>query len=87
MRNRKHILVIARHNPVEALRVAAGLTLLNDKVKVDVLGQLADSPEIAEQKEVLEFAEVPCEVLGEIESGSAERLANDILSADVVYML
>jgi len=35
----KNILVIAKNNKVEALRVAVGLVLLDDTVKVDVLGE------------------------------------------------
>ena len=34
----KNLLVVARHNPAEALRVAAGLTLLSDPVRVAVVG-------------------------------------------------
>jgi len=40
---KKNILVVAKHNKVEALRVAAGLTLMNDTIKVAVLGGLEDS--------------------------------------------
>jgi hypothetical protein len=43
---KKNILVIAKHNKVEALRVAAGLTLMNDAVKVAVLGGLEESPPV-----------------------------------------
>ena len=32
----KNILVVAQHNQAEALRVAAGLTLLSDPVRVAV---------------------------------------------------
>jgi hypothetical protein len=80
----KQVLVIAKYNHHEALRVAAGLTLLNDQVHIDVLGALADTPEINEQKDVLDFAEVPHETLTD---GIVARLAHDILAADVVYLL
>ena len=40
----KNILVVAKHNQAEALRVAAGLTLLSDPVRVAVIGRLADTP-------------------------------------------
>lgn len=83
---KKRILVVARHNKVEALRVAAGLTLLSDDVKVDVLGSLDESPQIQEQREILEFAEVPCELVGDDPSGK-RRLAEDIVAADAVYLI
>jgi hypothetical protein len=82
----KRILVIAKNNQPEALRVAVGLTLLNHTVKIGVLGALEDSAAVREQQEVLEFAEVPCDVLGE-GPAAIERLARDILEADAVYLL
>jgi hypothetical protein len=83
---KKRILVVAKHNKAEALRVAAGLTLLSDDVKVDVLGGLEDSPQIQEQREILDFAEVPYDVLGADPSGK-NRLAEDIAAADAVYVI
>lgn len=83
---KKQILVIAKHNKVEALRVAIGLTLLSGDVKIAVLGGLEDSPAIQEQREVMEFAEVPCNILGE-DRQTIARLAECILVADVVYLL
>lgn len=82
----KSILVVARNNQAEALRVAAGLTLLSAPVSVAVVGALADTPAIAEQKEVLEFAEVPCEEVGEGAAGNA-KLARAIAAADHVYVI
>jgi len=51
-----------------------------------VVGALADTPAIAEQKEVLEFAEVPCEEVGEGAAGNA-KLARAIAAADHVYVI
>lgn len=82
----KRILVVARHNQAEALRVAAGLTLLSDPVSVAVVGALASSPAIEEQREILEFAEVPCEELPD-GAGLHERLAPAMLAADAVYVI
>ncbi len=82
----KRILVIAKHNQAEALRVAAGLTLLSDPVRVAVVGRLQDSPAVNEQRELLEFAEVPCEELDPA-SASAPGLAAALLEADAVYLL
>ncbi len=82
----KRILVIAKNNQPEALRVAVGLTLLNHTVKIRVLGALVDSAAVREQQEVLEFAEVPCDALGD-GAAAMDRLARDILDADAVYLL
>lgn len=82
----KRILVVARHNQAEALRVAAGLTLLSDPVSVAVVGALASSPAIEEQRGILEFAEVPCEEFPD-GAGLHERLAPAMLAADAVYVI
>ncbi len=82
----KNILVIAKNNKVEALRVAVGLVLLDDKVKLDVVGELEDSPQIQEQLEVLEFADVPYEILDD-QAKLIYRLAQDLISSDVVYLI
>lgn len=83
---KKNILVIAKNNKVEALRVAVGLVLLDDKVKLDVQGKLDDSPQIQEQLEVLEFADVPCELL-EDQAHPIDKLAQDLIGSDVVYVI
>jgi len=83
---KKNILVIAKHNKVEALRVAAGLTLRDDIVKVAVLGGLEDSPQVQEQIEALDFGEVPRKVFDD-PIQVTEDLARDLLSADVVYVI
>jgi hypothetical protein len=82
----KNILVIARHNKAEALRVAAGLTLLSDPVRVAVMGTLEDTPAMAEQRELLEFAEVPCEEFADPAAGRG-ALAGALRQADVVYVI
>ena len=82
----KNILVIAKNNKVEALRVAVGLVLLSDTVKVDVLDALEDSPPVQEQLEVMEFAEVPCQIL-EDRVTQIDKLAQDLVGANVVYVI
>lgn len=82
----KQILVVARHNQAEALRVAAGLTLLSDPVRVAVVGRLGDSPAVSEQREMLEFAEVPCDEIPDGDAGLLE-LAKALLQADAVYVI
>jgi hypothetical protein len=83
---RKTILVLARSNKVEALRVAAGLTLLDDAVRVALLGELEESPAAREQLEVLEFAEVPLDRYRE-DAVADPGLARGIAGADLVYVL
>ena len=82
----KNILVIAKNNKVEALRVAVGLVLLSDPVKVDVVGGLDDSPQVLEQLEVMEFADVPHEILAD-RSSMIDKLAQDLIDSNVVYVI
>ena len=83
----KSILVIAQHNKPEALRMAAGLTLLDDPVRVTALDGLDDDPETALQLEALEFAEVPVDSLNPATDSGIEALADAIVWADVVYIV
>lgn len=89
----KKVAVLVRHNQPEALRVAGGLTLADHDVSVFVLDQpLADSEAVAEQLEVLEFAEVePISAIPGDDSGSGhvdlEQLANDLPGYDAVLTL
>lgn len=82
---KKRILVVARSNRVEALRVAAGLTLLDDAVRLLVLGELEETPAVREQLEVLEFTDVPMQRCEAGAGGAA--LAREVLGADMVYVL
>lgn len=82
----KRILVIAQFNIAEALRVAIGLTLLHDGVRVISVAPLPDDAAVREQREALDFVEVPCL---EISSSTqpAMPLAAAILESDLVYRL
>jgi hypothetical protein len=82
----KRILVVARAKPAEALRVATGLTLLNDHVRVIAAAPLPDTPAVREQREMLEFVEVPFEEVTDAALLPA-RLAEAILAADHIYCL
>lgn len=82
----KNILMIARHKKIEALRMAAGLTLLDDAVNVLVCGELEDSTDASEQLEALEFSDVPVTRLENADS-KADAIAMAISKADVVYVL
>lgn len=83
----KTILVVARHNKPEALRMASGLTLSDDEVTVDVIGGLGDDAVTALQLEALEFSEVPVITLNPALEVDIGRLADDIIRADAVYVL
>ncbi len=55
----KTVVVIARRDPVEAMRVAAGITVFGHHVSlVFAHGLLELSPEVVEGAELLELAEV-----------------------------
>lgn len=83
----KNVLVVAQHNKTEALRMASGLTLLDDAIKVVVLGALEDSGEAALQLESLEFAEVPVSYIDQTVESDIKRLADDIVQADAVFIV
>lgn len=83
MNTTKRILMVAMHKPVEALRMASGLTLLDDQVAIACWGSLPEGPETDEQIEALDFADVPIERVGH----DADVLATRILASDVVYVV
>ncbi|MCK9531728.1 MAG: hypothetical protein M0R77_14365 [Gammaproteobacteria bacterium] len=81
----KQILVVAMVKRTEALRMAAGLTLLDDAVNVAVCGQLG--PEAEEHLEALDFADVPVEHLTVDTAAGMSALASRIATADAVYLI
>lgn len=83
MSEHKRILMVPIGKKVEALRVASGLTLLDDQVSIAAWGELPDTAEVDEQLEALEFADVPLIMLDQDMDGLAER----IISSDVVYFI
>lgn len=83
MANTKRILMVPIEKKVEALRMASGLTLLDDQVAIAAWGDLPQGPEAAEQMEALEFADVPAESLGT----DVDALAQRIINSDVVYFV
>jgi hypothetical protein len=85
--NTKNILMIARDKKIEALRMASGLTLLDDKVSVLVLGKLEDSAAANEQLEALEFSDVPVTTQLGNSAEQFQAMALAISLADVVYIL
>lgn len=84
MSDQKRILMIAMQKQVEALRMASGLTLLDDAVRIGVWHALPDSPDAAEQMEALEFSEVPIDVL-DPKGDAMAILAERIINSDVVF--
>jgi len=83
----KHILVVARDDKVEALRMATGLTLLDDAVHVAVMGDLDETADDVQlQLESLEFADVPVERLGAGARGY-QSLAGMMTQSDTVFVL
>lgn len=81
----KQILMIARHKKTEALRMASGLTLLDDVIRVAVFGELdRDDPDVELQLESLDFAEVP---VVDIDVQQPAILAEMIIHSDVVYVV
>ncbi len=86
MTDQKKILMVAAEKQAEALRMASGLTLLDDAVQIVAWGKLPDEPAVAEQMEALGFAEVP---LDEVEPSSSGMgaLARRIIENDVVFIV
>lgn len=85
MSESKEILVVARDRKAEALRMATGLTLLDDVVNVAVWGELdRENEEVAMQLEALDFSDVP---VSELATNMAAKLAGMINQADVVYVV
>jgi len=85
MTDPKRILMVAARNKAEALRMAAGLTLLDDRIEVAVWGEMPSGPAIDEQLLALDFADVP--VSGLAEASRVKQLAARILDSDVVYFV
>jgi len=83
----KSILMLARRDPTEAMRVAAGLTIFGHTPSMVFMVPVADTPENTEMAELLEFSDieskttVPDQTLPHI---GADDLAAAILAADAV---
>jgi hypothetical protein len=81
----KNILVVARYRKTEALRMASGLTLLDDPVRVVVCGELESGPDVEVQLEALEFSDVP---IDRVEEAAIDKaMAQAVTQSDVVYIL
>ena len=86
----KTLLVLARHNHAEAMRVAAGLTIFGHQVDlVFMTGPVADTPENAANVELLELSGIApqttvTEMAGELPMLDAAALARAMEQADIV---
>lgn len=87
---KKQILVMARREPTEAMRVAAGLTIFGHGVRLVLMGRpLTEAEASGEQAELLELAGlVPettvAEMAGHLPLLQPEMLADAIAQADCV---
>lgn len=83
----KKILILAASKPVEALRVAAGLTLSDAELQVMSLSALPDCEQAQSQLEALEFAEVAPQALPASDPGRWTTLARAVMASDAVYVI
>jgi hypothetical protein len=81
----KNVLMIARNKKVEALRMATGLTLLDDVIRVAIIGDIdRESPDVELQLESLDFADVP---VVDVDANNAGELAEMVVNSDVVFVV
>ncbi len=83
----KRILVISQFKKDEGLRMANGLTLLDDKVRVVVIGDLEKNENVDIQLEAIEFGETPLQYIDPNKDSDLNNLTDEIQNADVVYIL
>ena len=91
MSGRKSIVLLGRKDHAEAMRVAAGLTIFGHKVRlVFMTAPVADTPENAQQAELLELSDITPEttVAGQdLPYLDAAALSMAMLEADAVVSL
>lgn len=86
MKDQKNIMVLAHVQTIEGLRMASGLTLLDDGVRVVVTGALDRSDSAVElQLEALEFADVGVYDI-DFDKGSLLKLGEWLADSDVVVL-
>lgn len=89
----KNVLVLARNNPTEAMRVAAGLTIFGHVIELVFMSRtLTEAEADSEQSELLELCEiVPKTTVSAMdeyfEHLDANGLAEALISADLVINL
>jgi len=93
MAENKNITVLARRDHTEAMRVAAGLTIMDHKVRlIFMTAAVAETPENAEQAELLDLCDIVAEttvvaMAGELSHLDAAALAAAIAEAGCVINL
>lgn len=89
----KKLLVLARHDHAEAMRVAAGLTIFGHQVGlVFMTGPVADTPENATNVELLELTGIAPQttvaaMADDLPLLDAAALAQAMTSADIVLSI
>jgi hypothetical protein len=58
MNREKSILLLARNDPLEAMRVAAGLTIFGHSIRLIFTVPVPETAESAEQAELLELSDI-----------------------------
>ena len=80
----KKILVLARRDHTEAMRVAAGLTIMDHEVRlIFMTGPVAETPENALQAELLELSDIVPETTLEAMAGELSHLDAAALAAAI----
>lgn len=83
--NEKSILVLARRNHTEAMRVAAGLTIFGHIVRLVFMnGPVAETEENAKQAELLELSDIAPETTVPEMAGDLPFLGAQALGAAIV---
>ncbi|MBX2882713.1 MAG: hypothetical protein KTR32_22375 [Granulosicoccus sp.] len=89
----RHLLVLARNNPLEAMRVAAGLTIFGHHVELVLMNrELTEEESESEQGELLELCEIqPLTTVPGMQQYfeflDSQALAKRLLNADGVINL
>ncbi len=89
----RDILVLARRDHTEAMRVASGLTIFDHRVRLVFLtGPVAETPENLEQIELLEMSEIlpettVAEMSDDLNLLDADALAEAMTACDLVINL
>lgn len=88
MNEAKNLLVLARRDHTEAMRVAAGLTIFGHRIRLIFMTRpVEETPENAEQAELLELSDiVPQSTVAdeELEHVDSAELAMAMVEADAV---
>jgi hypothetical protein len=79
----KRIVVLARRDPGEAMRVAAGLTIFGHEIRLVFMQPVEESPQLAAMTELLELAGIVPETALQAMAGELRYLDGAALGAAV----